>query len=300
MNVNKDALEQARRALRPPEDAYERFLERQDRKRRNSRIATGVAALVIALSGLLLVVATFSSRGDHSEPAASCVPSPVDLSHWWPADGSGADQVAGRPARLHGDATFGPGLLDRAFVLDGDGDFVSVADDPNLDVGTADFTVALWVRFNDTDGEQILVEKWVQRSFEPETVEGWTLTKLPDDHIGFAIAEGLSADSAPVDIPLETWIHFAASRRGDSLQILMNGELIASRTTPNGGELDVDSSSSLKFGHRGSPDDTQGSISHQKFFLDGRIDDVKLIIGRALTTEELEAIVTAGVDRRPC
>ena len=35
----------------------------------------------------------------------------------------------------------------KAFTLDGDGDFINVADDPALDFGGNDFTVDLWVNF---------------------------------------------------------------------------------------------------------------------------------------------------------
>jgi hypothetical protein len=61
----------------------------------------------------------------------------------------------------------------------------------------------------------------VQRSLEPEIVSGWTLTKLPDNHVSFAVAERtyVEVDSAPLDITLHTWVHFAArrgaARRGD-------------------------------------------------------------------------------------
>ena len=65
-----------------------------------------------------------------------------------------ADIVGGRAAVLHGDTTFGPGVADKGFLLDGDGDFVDVPHDPALNFGTGDFTVALWVSFNDTAGEQ--------------------------------------------------------------------------------------------------------------------------------------------------
>ena len=300
MTNYKGDLEQASRALRPPADAYERLLRRRDRKRRSNRIAAGVLGLVIASSGLLAVVSAFTSGGEEVRPASSCVPRPADLTHWWPGDGNGADAVAGRTATLHGDAAFGPGLIGQAFALDGAGDFVSVPHDQALDVGTGDFTVALWVDFDSTDGEQILVEKWVHRSSEPGGVIGWTLTKLPDNHIGFATIGDFSANSAPLNIPLGTWIHFAARRRGDAFQIFMNGDLVASNTVPNGAVLDLDSPSSLKFGHRGGPDDTPGSISRRGYFLNGRIDEVKLIIGRALSKTEIRTIVEAGASGQRC
>jgi len=298
---HKKALQQARRALRPPEDAYERLLRRRDRKRRNGRIGAGVLGLVIASGGLLAAVSVFTNAGEQTRPASSCVPIPAALTHWWPGDGTGADKVGGRSATLHGDATFGPGLIGQAFVLDGAGDFVSVPDNPALDLGTGDFTVALWVNFDDTDGEQILVERWVQRSFEPEIVRGWTLTKLSDNRVGFAVGtRGIAVVSRPLDIPIETWIHFAVRRRGDVFQILMNGKVIASKTAPGDAVLDLDSPSSLKFGHRGGPGDTPGSISHQGYFLNGRIDEVKIVIGQAVSNRELRAIVRAGMRGTRC
>ena len=47
--------------------------------------------------------------------------------------------------------------------------------------GTADFTVALWVRFNHTNGEQVLIEKGIQR-FSANS-EGWILTRLENNVI---------------------------------------------------------------------------------------------------------------------
>jgi hypothetical protein len=55
----------------------------------------------------------------------------------------------------------------------------------------------------------------------------------------------------------------------------------------------ADSNASLKFGHRGSPSDTLGSTDTRGFYLNGRIDEVRLFVGRALTDEEIRAIVQA-------
>lgn len=305
MTRSKDALERARRALPPPGwDAYERLLRRRDQKRRNARIGVAILGLLIASIGLVAAVTAFN-RGQHLKPASSCPPMPGDLTHWWPGDGSGADIVAGRSATLNGGATFGLGLVGQAFVLDGVDDFVSVPDDPALDVGTRDFTIALWVNFDSTEGEQILVEDWVQHALEPEIVWGWTFTKFPDNHVSFAVAERMEptyaeADSGPLDIPLHTWIHFAARRKGDTVEILMNGDVVASGTTPIAGTIDADTRSSIKFGHRGAPQDTPGSVSDQGFFLNGRVDEVKLVIGRALSNREIEAIVEVGASGAPC
>jgi hypothetical protein len=111
------------------------------------------------LSWLLVALCFLSS----SALAQTCVQPPAGLTGWWPGDGSTEDLIGGRNAVLRNDATFGPGLVDQAFILDGAGDCVDVPHDPALNVDTGDFTVDLWVFVNDTAGQQVLIEKWIQR-----------------------------------------------------------------------------------------------------------------------------------------
>jgi hypothetical protein len=99
-------------------------------------------------------------------PEGECFAPPSGMTGWWPGDGNTDDIVAGRDAALQANATTGPGRVGQGFLLDGDGDFVDVPHDPALNLGTGDFTIDLWVFFNDTAGEQVLVEKWIQR-FDP-------------------------------------------------------------------------------------------------------------------------------------
>src|SRR5262245_63221340 len=64
---------------------------------------------------------------------------PAGLTGWWPGDGNADDLIGGHPGTLVGGAATGPGLVDQAFVLSGSGAFVSVPDNPALNVGTGDF-----------------------------------------------------------------------------------------------------------------------------------------------------------------
>jgi hypothetical protein len=187
---------------------------------------------------------------------------------------------------LRDNATTGPGFVDGAFVLDGAGDFVEVPHDPALNVGTGDFTVDLWVNFNTTAGEQVLVEKWIQTF--PPTPLGWYLTKLGDNSLRFGGANWVDAPS--LSLPVNTWIHFAARRSGGVAIIFVNGALVATGPFVD----NSDSTSSLKFGHRGSPSDTPGSTDNRGFFLNGRIDEVELFVGRALSDAEILAIFNAS------
>jgi Concanavalin A-like lectin/glucanases superfamily/Lectin C-type domain len=222
----------------------------------------------------------------------SCVP-PAGLTGWWPGDGSTEDLVGGRNAVLRDDATFGPGLVDQAYRLDGDGDFVDVPHDPDLNVGTGDFTVDLWVNFNTTAGEQILVEKWIQR-LDSDLSRGWTFTKLDGDvlHMALFSGDGLGelVFSEVLTIPTGTWHHFAARRQRGEITLFMNGAPVASGVFSG----NLDSTSSLKFGHRGSPSDTPGSDDERGFFLNGRIDEVEVFVRRALSNAEIQAIFNAG------
>ena len=224
-----------------------------------------------------------------------CFPPPTGLTGWWPGDYNTDDILGGRNAKLWGDATIGHGLIGGAFVLDGDGDFVDVPDDEALNVKTGDFTVDLWVLFNDTAGEQVLIEKWVQRFPNDESEpgsEGWTLTKPDGNVLLLAMADGtgeIGVVSDELPIAAGTWTHFAATRRGSQVTLFMNGVPVAQGESL----LNLDSTSSLKFGHRGNPDDTEGSQDDSGFYLNGRIDEVHFFVGQALTHCQIQAIFNA-------
>jgi hypothetical protein len=261
------------------------------------RLAAGAIAAVLVAA--VTVGSGVFERFGWSQPSdnvgtSACVEPPSGITGWWPGDGGADDLVGNRDAELVGDATFAPGLISEAFALDGDGDFIDVPDNPALDVGRRDFSVALWVWFRDTDGEQVLGEKWVQRYNEPSL--GWTMTKLEDNTIGFfiedALGQGNGATSPRLDLRAMTWIHVAARRVGDTVDLYVNGQRVASEANP--GILDLDSEASLKFGHRGGPVDTPGSADPRGYFLDGRVDEVQLLVGRAFSDEELRDAYRAG------
>lgn len=81
-------------------------------------------------------------------------------------------------------------------------------------------------------------------------------------------------------------------RRSCGITIFVNGTPMASGPLGSGGN--VDTTSSLKFGHRGGPSDTPGSSDGRGFFLNGRIDELELFVGRALSDAEIGAIYYAG------
>lgn len=251
-----------------------------------------VAAKASAL-GVLLGSTVVDPSG--AEPVSP----PPDLVSWWPGDGHVFDIIDDNHGVLRGGASFRPGLVALAFSLDGVDDFILIPDSSSLNLGMSDFTIDLWVNFRGTQGEQVIIEKWVQRFEEPS--EGWTLTKLDDNTVRLAaVTEGneVNLDVTPF-ITENTWHFVALSRSGDLFTIYWDGSAIGSASFA----ADLDSGASLKFGHRCNPQDTPGCEDESGFYLNGLIDEVELF-RRALDDEEIQAIFEAGSDgkikpRRP-
>jgi Concanavalin A-like lectin/glucanases superfamily len=257
-------------------------------------VAGVLAALVIAISfGPGMLERSGRSQSGGASPSA-CLKAPASLTGWWPGDGSVDDIAGGRDAELIGGAAFAPALVDQGFQLDGKDDFVDVANDPALDVGRRDFSVALWVRFDDTAGEQVLLEKWIQGA---GMASGWTLTKLETGVLGFFTEDGLGAGngaaSDAIDLPAGSWLHVAARRVGGTVDLFLNGELVATASNPSA-ILDLDTDASIKFGHRGGPGDTPGSVDDSGYYLDGVVDEVQLTVGQALTDDNVRSSFRAG------
>jgi DNA-binding SARP family transcriptional activator len=254
-----------------------------------------ILASLVVTAGVGLLAAGMRRMDQPAATTTGCLAPPAEITAWWTGDDDGIDLVGARDAKLVHGVTYGPGVVGAGFYLDGDS-FVDVAHDASLDPGRKDFTVDLWARFDSTDGEQILVEKWVQTWSDDQT-KGWTFTKLADNSVGF-FSEGtdwaLGVGSVPQDIPLDTWTHFAARRHGDTAEILINGVLIASETHPGGEDSHIGSVASLKFGHRGSIYDTSGSLDERGLYLKGAIDEVHLSVGTSLSDDHIRDLVEAG------
>jgi hypothetical protein len=218
---------------------------------------------------------------------------PAGITDWWPGDGNAEDILGGRNGTLVGGATTAPGLVDYAFSLSGNGAYVNVPDSPALNVGTGNFTLGLWAKFNTTANEQVLVEKYIEALTPAST--GWTLTKLSNNVLRLALTDGgadpaLNVNSSPLTLPLNTWIYFAARRSGSTITTFVNGQAVASGTCA----YNLDATSSLKFGHRGNPTDTPGSTDTRQFYLNGGIDEVQLYLGTALTNTQILGIYNDG------
>jgi len=224
----------------------------------------------------------------------SCVTPPPGLVAWWSAEGNASDSWGSNNGTLENGASFASGMVGQAFSFDGNQQWMSVPDSQLLNFGTGPFTVSLWVYFNDTSDEQVMIEKWTQR-FDEKKSEGWTLTKI-DGGVRLEVSAPYSdadygVDSSENLVAPYTWYHFAARRNGSDLTLFFNGMPIGSTEIPT--ELHVNSASSLKLGHRGNRDDTPGSEEEREVYLNGLLDEVQ-VFNTALSDTEIQAIYNAS------
>ena len=214
-----------------------------------------------------------------------CVPLPANLSAWWPG-GDERDLVGGRDLQLRGSAAYSPGLIGGALSLDGVTGYAEVPYDLSLGFGKKDFTIMLWVRFASVAGEQVLIEQWQDTGGGAPESAGWTLTKLGDQVILFTSENqgpAVGGSTPALDLQPGVWYHVAVRRMGPDISIIVDGMTIgAGSGVP---DADIGLEAPLLLGRRG---DFRG------YLLKGQLDEVQIVVGRALFETDIKAAYLAG------
>ncbi len=241
--------------------------------------------VVVALAALFARVdAQCVPPSPGAQPVGCACDPPAGLTSWWPGQSILSDIWNGYDAAFEGDATYGPGRLaaggDVGFDLDGNFDYLTVPQNPALDLGKDDFTISLWVNFDSTSFEQVLIEQWIQNPGGSSAPVGWTFTKRGSNALQFAMTGNASVNTNSLSINAGTWNHFAVRRAGNSFTIFANGTQVGSGTSTR----DLTAPTSLKFGSR------EGTA----FFLNGFVDEVQMFVGRALTNSEIQNVLANG------
>jgi hypothetical protein len=200
---------------------------------------------------------------------------------YWPFDGNGADlSGGGRSLTLFGGVGFAPGLFGQALDLHNNGSQFAARqiDDAIYDFGANDFTVQVWVNFNNTFREQTLIEK-----FSSAAGPGWTLTKLDGNALHFFARPAIVLTSASLSISSSMWHHILVRREDTTFQIFYDGsEVVQGSST----EAISDTGMPLLVGKR-------NQFDGRNFAVDGRIDEVA-IWSRALSDAEIAFLFNDG------
>ncbi len=220
--------------------------------------------------------------------AASVTP-PSGIVAWWPADEDATDIIGTNKGYLQNGGTIGAGEVSQAFQLDGVNDFLTFNTTPNLDFGTGNFTIELWVKFNTFDHDQVLLNRVGGFGVDAFLLE-YDFTPPVPNSLRFRISNTGNANDMFVAVSLVTghWYHIAAVRQGNTSSIYLDGALIGSQTAGN--NIDTSSGTTL------SGSATMGALAAGNGrFLNGSLDE-PTIYNRALSTTEIQSIFAAGID----
>ncbi|HEY5345174.1 MAG TPA: LamG domain-containing protein [Verrucomicrobiae bacterium] len=207
---------------------------------------------------------------------------PPGLVALWSGEGDGNDSIGENNMVLTG-VSFMEGKVGQAFGFNGINQWASCEHNSIGNFGANDFTVMFWVKFNALGNEQIMVEKFI----EPLNGSpiGWTITKLSNNRFRFAETGGFAPVVDYGAAVIDTWIHMAVTRSNGLVACYVNGFLSGQLATM----ANLDSTATLKFGHRGNPMDTPGSADNREMYLNGALDEIA-IYNRALSAEEIKSI----------
>ena len=210
--------------------------------------------------------------------AQTCVPPPAGLVSWYPGEGNADDQQNASDGILQGGTTFVSGKIGQAFNFDGVNDSVSV---PDISAARAPtFTVEGW--FNLRQAPPVGNEYYLASKYTG--FAGWIFRIGNDLKPGFSIHRQPSTQvhaGSSVAIPLNTWVHIAATYDGSTAKLYINGVLRGSVAfsggyTPFSGDMKIGTASWFTGG-----------------FMPGGADEVSMY-SRVLSLDEIQLIVNAA------
>ena len=153
-----------------------------------------------------------------------------------------------------------------SLLLDGNSDYITLADSADWDFGAGDFTIDFWFRFN-ADSACVICDNgaWVYST-------GFNVEIANDLIYVWLNANSYSFTFAPSEA---TWYHIAVSRNGTDLKAFVDGTQVGETATSSD---DITSAYTL----------TIGSLT-DSYRLNGWLDDFRIVKGTALWTANFTA-----------
>ena len=148
--------------------------------------------------------------------------------------------------------------------FDGSGDYLSVPNSTNLDLGSSDFTIEGWWYPTSNSNQNIIAKWWTGGS-------QWVLQWRNAGYFRFAWNSSSTADYTTT-LPLNAWCHFAIVRSGTNLNFYFNGVKNAATGTIGTLTTTTDVCTIGQFNNSGTE------------YLSGNLTDVRVTKGGALYT----------------
>ena len=216
---------------------------------------------------------------------AQTCPSDPPLVSAWSFEDNANDPISSNNGLLVGGPGFINGVIGKAITLDGVDDYVSVADDPSLTIGTADFSLILWVNPADLSGFHMIYHRRVGSGNKELEIrlghssgDGKIFAQTNNSANGGQGVQLISVTS----VPTNQYTFIAIVRKGSQMQLFIDGMM---HTVINGPAQDVAAPGQPT--HIGTFAGNPGVSAFE-----GEIDQMQLF-RRALNPHEIRALYTA-------
>jgi uncharacterized repeat protein (TIGR01451 family) len=175
------------------------------------------------------------------------------------------------------DPILGTSVID----FDGSGDYLSIPDSADTDLGLSNqpFTIETWVNLDTTSGQRTFAGKSGGGASWNSTNGNQYILFNVDSALYFQWWNGSSLSqitSSPGSLVVNQWYHISASYDGTNTRLFINGTQVGSTLTTN--YLKPSSSSTFRLG------DTFGSNT----WLDGQMQNISITKGQALYTSNFD------------
>ena len=209
------------------------------------------------------------------------VPVPADIISWWRAEDNANDATTNNHGSLQNGSTFANGKVGQAFSFGGSNNVI-IGDAPDLNPTSA-LTIEVWVFMTE--------ENWDHRDIVSKDGE-WsdrqyllTVSDISRFRAHVWTVNGTNYFDGNTEVAVDTWYHVAMTYDGQWLKLFVNGILDGSSSASTGAV--VTTSQPMRLGG-GEP---SGGLP---YYFTGLIDE-PTIYNRALTTNEISAIYSAGI-----
>ena len=172
-----------------------------------------------------------------------------------------------------------PIAVTNSVLFDGN-DYLSIAEVPELKLGTTDFTIEAWINFGaDVSNEH----QNIIAAGNPESANSFVIQILSDDTANTArcldFRTDTRSDTGSTSIPLNEWTHIAVTKESNVVKLFVNG------TQENSGtEAESLTTAITAIGYRSAS--SYG-------YVNGYISNLRVIKGRALYTADFTVPVHA-------